>query len=285
MRNQKAMASAVLMGIGALIVGICFVLDWTKDASGYDWATDGEEYYIWLVVVAAVLGLVWAIYVGYRGYTSSWSASAGSGIALLALIGVGIFFLRWFTYAEFKAARQWGLKMSYGPWGAIIGTVVMFIGDLIALTAMERGYMPAPYPGPTVPMPTPPPPQPIASAPPPRPAPRPAPPPVQTEVVGVPVQAVAWLVARSGSRAGQSFGLKQGDNTVGRDPSRADIVLDDPTMSGEHARIRLEGGQFYLYDLASTNGTFVNNRRVQRQMLMDNDVVRFGNAELVFKKA
>lgn len=103
--------------------------------------------------------------------------------------------------------------------------------------------------------------------------------------LGVPTQPVGWLVARSGSRSGQSYGLKQGDNTVGRDSHRADIVLEHPTVSGEHARIRFEGGQFYLYDLASTNGTFVNNHRVQRQMLMDNDVVRFGDAEMVFKRA
>ena len=105
-----------------------------------------------------------------------------------------------------------------------------------------------------------------------------------TVPIGVPAQPVGWLVARSGGRSGQSFGLKRGNNTVGRDPQRADVVLDEPTVSGEHARVRYEGGQFYLYDLASSNGTFVNNRRVPRQMLMDNDLVRFGNAELVFKK-
>ena len=93
-----------------------------------------------------------------------------------------------------------------------------------------------------------------------------------------------WLVLRSGPRTGQQFGLKRGRNTVGRDSSRADIVLEGETVSGEHAHVQFEQGQFYVYDLASTNGTFVNNRRIQRQMLMDGDVVRFGSTQLVFKR-
>jgi len=93
----------------------------------------------------------------------------------------------------------------------------------------------------------------------------------------------AWLVARNGPQAGKSFGLKAGETTIGRDTRRADIVLDATTVSGEHARVRCEEGQFFLYDLASTNGTFINNRQIQKQMLRDGDVVRFGQAEFVFK--
>jgi hypothetical protein len=94
----------------------------------------------------------------------------------------------------------------------------------------------------------------------------------------------AWLVLRTGTRAGKQFGLRRGRNTVGRDPSQADIVLEDETVSGEHARVQFEQGQFYITDLASTNGTYINNKRVQRQLLMDGDLVRFGSAELVFKR-
>lgn len=93
-----------------------------------------------------------------------------------------------------------------------------------------------------------------------------------------------WLVLRNGPRRGQQFGLGRGRNTVGRDPNRADILINQETVSGEHARVQFASGQFYITDLASTNGTFVNNRRIQKQLLMDNDVVRFGNAETVFKR-
>jgi len=117
-----------------------------------------------------------------------------------------------------------------------------------------------------------------------QPRPQVTPPRPPTEVIGVPPEPVGWLVVRYGPHSGKQFALRRGTTTVGRDPNRSDIVLNDPTVSSEHARIKYERGQFYIYDLASTNGTFVNNRRIQRQMLMDNDVIRFGRFEVVFKK-
>ncbi len=144
------------------------------------------------------------------------------------------------------------------------------------------GVVSAPLP---LTMPAPPPP-PVSTVPqqPPAPVPSVRPPRQPTVPVDVPPAPIGLLVLRSGPRTGQQFGLKRGRNTVGRDSSRADIVLEGETVSGEHARVQFEQGQFYVYDLASTNGTFVNNRRIQRQMLMDGDVVRFGNAQLVFKR-
>jgi len=96
--------------------------------------------------------------------------------------------------------------------------------------------------------------------------------------------AEGWLVLRSGSRIGQQFGLQRGRNTVGRNPARADILLQDETVSGEHACVKYEHGQFYVYDLASKNGTYVNSRRVQKHMLMDGDSLRLGNESLIFKR-
>lgn len=139
------------------------------------------------------------------------------------------------------------------------------------ITAVFEGGVPAPVSS-TV-RPQPPPPTPSVS-----------PPRRPTVPVDVPAAPEGWLVLRTGPRTGQQFGLQRGRNTVGRDSSRADIVLEHETVSGEHARIQFEQGQFYVYDLASTNGTYVNNWRIQRQLLMDGDVVRFGSAELVFKR-
>ena len=105
-----------------------------------------------------------------------------------------------------------------------------------------------------------------------------------TEVTSQPLPASAWLVARTGSRTNKDFGLQRNENLIGRDGSQADIVLDDGTVSKQHAKIKYESGQFVVYDLGSTNGTFVNNRRVQRQALLDDDAVRFGNVQFVFKE-
>ncbi len=96
--------------------------------------------------------------------------------------------------------------------------------------------------------------------------------------------AAGWLVAKSGSRAGHSVPLSRGSTTIGRS-SRCNQIVEDPSVSGEHCRIIFENGQFVIYDLASLNGTFVNGRKVQRQMLMDGDRIRLANSEFVFKKA
>lgn len=96
--------------------------------------------------------------------------------------------------------------------------------------------------------------------------------------------AMAWLAVTRGPWSGRQFGLDAGRNSLGRDASRCDIPLDDDAVSGQHARVDFERGQFVIYDLASTNGTFVNSRRVQRQSLMDDDVIRIGNTTFVFKQ-
>jgi hypothetical protein len=106
-----------------------------------------------------------------------------------------------------------------------------------------------------------------------------------TQIAQVPVQAAGWLVFKSGSRAGRALSLKRGVNTIGRS-SRCDLNVDDPRVSGEHARVIYENGQFVIYDMASLNHTFVNGHQVQKQMLMDGDEIRLGDSTtFVFKKA
>jgi len=70
--------------------------------------------------------------------------------------------------------------------------------------------------------------------------------------------------------------------TIGRLPDNA-IAIDNAAISGHHACVIHEGRDFVLEDLQSTNGTFVNERRVTRHMLQDGDVVTVGNHTLVFE--
>ena len=60
--------------------------------------------------------------------------------------------------------------------------------------------------------------------------------------------------------AGQSFGLDV-ITTLGRDVNNA-IVIDDPFASAEHAVLTFRGRSWYVEDLGSTNGSYVNGRRV-----------------------
>ena len=70
--------------------------------------------------------------------------------------------------------------------------------------------------------------------------------------------------------------------TIGRDPQN-DIVLDDRPISRKHAEIRLRLGRYTLYDLQSTNGTFVNGRRIAEVVLSDGDRITIGGNDLVLR--
>lgn len=93
----------------------------------------------------------------------------------------------------------------------------------------------------------------------------------------------AWLVVQGGPQDGRSFLLQKRVLTVGKDAQLADIVLTDATVSREHIRLRRDGDHYYLTDLASLNGTLVNNQRVGNCILSDNDVIKLGSATLVYK--
>jgi pSer/pThr/pTyr-binding forkhead associated (FHA) protein len=68
--------------------------------------------------------------------------------------------------------------------------------------------------------------------------------------------------------------------TVGRNPD-SDIFLDNPGISREHLNIeRNPDGSYAVQDLESANGTFVNDVKVSKQYLCDEDVVRIGKFSL-----
>ncbi|MCY3692295.1 MAG: FHA domain-containing protein, partial [Chloroflexi bacterium] len=65
--------------------------------------------------------------------------------------------------------------------------------------------------------------------------------------------------------------------TVGRAGGNA-IVVNDDFASGEHARIILDGGKWWLEDRQSRNGTHLNEDRIMRRtILADGDVIGIGN--------
>ncbi len=72
--------------------------------------------------------------------------------------------------------------------------------------------------------------------------------------------------------------------SIGRDGEN-DLVLDDRRVSRRHAEVRLRLGRYTLYDLQSTNGTYVNGRRVAEVVLSDGDRLQIGGSELVIQQA
>jgi len=78
--------------------------------------------------------------------------------------------------------------------------------------------------------------------------------------------------------------LEKGSVSVGRKPDN-DIVIDNPAISGHHCKVSLEGGTYYVEDLDSTNGTYVNQKRVKKSGLHNNDVVGIAKHSIVFVDA
>ncbi len=100
--------------------------------------------------------------------------------------------------------------------------------------------------------------------------------------LGSGMQLLGWLVPISrGPQRGELFTL-QPQTTVGTDPG-CTVVLQDGYMSSRHCEIKAEGGVWMLRDLKSTNGTYVNDRRVEQHELVDNDFIKVGQSVLKFK--
>ena len=94
-------------------------------------------------------------------------------------------------------------------------------------------------------------------------------------------QLLGWLVPLQGPQRGELFTL-QPVTVIGTDP-KCNIVLTDKFMSSRHAEIKAENGMWVLRDSGSTNGTYVNNKRIDRHELVDNDFIKFGSAMCKFK--
>jgi pSer/pThr/pTyr-binding forkhead associated (FHA) protein len=77
--------------------------------------------------------------------------------------------------------------------------------------------------------------------------------------------------------------VAQSQYTIGRKADN-DLVLDNAAVSGRHARLVKVQEVFFLEDLKSTNGTYVNDNRIERQQLKDTDVITIGKHRLIFRE-
>jgi pSer/pThr/pTyr-binding forkhead associated (FHA) protein len=91
----------------------------------------------------------------------------------------------------------------------------------------------------------------------------------------------ASLTVLRGPAAGTEFELEAARVVVGRSHT-ADLVLDDASVSSEHAAIELDAKGFGIRDLASTNGVHVNGAEVLSAELKHGDRVVVGNCELQY---
>jgi pSer/pThr/pTyr-binding forkhead associated (FHA) protein len=92
-----------------------------------------------------------------------------------------------------------------------------------------------------------------------------------------------WILRSSDPDA--TFRLAAGAvKTVGRAP-RADFIVDAALVSRLHCRITATAEKLEVVDLRSTNGTFVNGKRVRKGHALDGDTLRVGRVELRVRKS
>ena len=80
----------------------------------------------------------------------------------------------------------------------------------------------------------------------------------------------------------QEIDLHEGETLIGRSAD-CHVTIEDPLVSRNHARVRINGDLAVIEDLDSRNGTFVNGKGIDAQVVLeDGDRVRIGTLELVF---
>lgn len=95
-------------------------------------------------------------------------------------------------------------------------------------------------------------------------------------VTGSPAPAaLEWNLVSVRGEKQETHPISQDEVLIGRDRSCA-IVLSHPAVSRRHARLARQGNDFVVEDLQSANGTYVNNRKIDKVSLKPGDVVRFG---------
>ena len=168
---------------------------------------------------------------------------------------------------------------SFPWWIVIVGVVGLLLLVVIIAAVSGKKEAPAPMPMPVMP---------AVGGPPGMPAEPPKPMgPTKTVMFnanasedGFPV--VGWLVPLNGVDAFKTHKLRSSGTKIGTQ-SNSDIVINDGFMSTDHCKINCSPQGFVLEDNGSTNGCYVNDRKVSKHELVDNDVITLGKTNLKFK--
>lgn len=74
--------------------------------------------------------------------------------------------------------------------------------------------------------------------------------------------------------------LRRDTTIIGRE--KGDIIINDPEVSSSHCQIQQIDNDYHLFDMNSTNGTYVNNNRIVKARLKNNDIIKIGSSILQF---
>lgn len=90
----------------------------------------------------------------------------------------------------------------------------------------------------------------------------------------------AYLIVLAGTDVGKMFKLDEGETVIGRS-HRADIRIDDDSISRMHVKLALDGTSVSIEDLNSSNGTLVNGAKINIEQLRDGDKIRLGETTIL----
>jgi hypothetical protein len=93
------------------------------------------------------------------------------------------------------------------------------------------------------------------------------------------------LVMRAGPNPGKAFTLSKSEIVIGRDVS-SDVIVNTAEVSRRHVRLYLDGDVYIVEDLGSTNGTFINGKRLTTPVpLQSGDIIMLGEAATLVYEA
>jgi VWFA-related protein len=91
----------------------------------------------------------------------------------------------------------------------------------------------------------------------------------------------ATLTIRNGLNAGRQIQISPYGMVIGR--TEGNVNLQDDTISRQHARVVLNQNNYFIEDMNSSNGTFLNNKKINSSVLKTGDIIKIGNTELIFQ--
>lgn len=98
---------------------------------------------------------------------------------------------------------------------------------------------------------------------------------------GGPQSMLGKFTILNGTRAGEKLGLGGSGIRIGRETTICEIVLENPKVSRLHAEVVSIDGKTLLIDRNSSNGTYVNDQKIDKRFLQDGDIIYFGGRNAV----
>ena len=97
----------------------------------------------------------------------------------------------------------------------------------------------------------------------------------------LPSSMIGKFTILNGTRAGEKLGLGGSGIRIGRESTICEIVLENPKVSRLHAEVVSIDGRVMLIDRNSSNGTYVNDQKIDKRFLQDGDIIHFGGRNAV----